>query len=183
MLPPQGLSSFQTFTAFEWLMIYCPVNVGVSLWVGWRINHEKPNLPAIRVLRPAWNKGRIIGQKLPLKPKHVWAICLRLELAESHRDLDLFNLAIDRKLRGCDLVRIKAVDVMAAGQIKDRASVLQSKTQKPVRFEISEGTRASIILPYSTTETAYLSGFWLYAITFSDAYSDNNEFFTVCVFV
>lgn len=104
---------------------------------------ETPNLPAIRALRPAWNKGRIVGQKRPLKPKHVWAIRVRLELAENHRDLALFNLAIDSKLRGCDLVKMKVVDVMASGQIKERASVLQSKTQKPVRFEISEGTRAS----------------------------------------
>ncbi len=105
---------------------------------------ETSNLPAIRALRPAWNKGRIVGQKLPLKPKHVWAIRVRLELAENHRDLALFNMAIDCKLRGCDLVRMKVVDVMASGQIKARASVLQSKTQKPVRFEISEGTRASV---------------------------------------
>lgn len=103
-----------------------------------------PNLPAIRALRPAWNKGRIVGQKRPLKPKHVWAIRVRLELAENHRDLALFNMAIDSKLRGCDLVKMKVVDVMASGQIKERASVLQSKTQKPVRFEISEGTRASV---------------------------------------
>ncbi len=103
-----------------------------------------PNLPAIRALRPAWNKGRIVGQKRPLKPKHVWAIRVRLELAENHRDLALFNMAIDSKLRGCDLVRMKVVDVMASGQIKERASVRQSKTQKPVRFEISEGTRASV---------------------------------------
>jgi integrase len=113
----------------------------------WRIGGsamETPNLPAIRALRPAWNKGRIVGQKRPLKPKHVWAIRVRLELAENHRDLALFNLAIDSKLRGCDLVKMKVVDVMASGQIKERASVLQSKTQKPVRFEISEGTRASL---------------------------------------
>ncbi len=102
------------------------------------------NLPAIRSLRPTWNKGRIVGQKLPLKPKHVWAIRVRLELAENHRDLALFNMAIDSKLRGCDLVRMKVVDVMASGRIKERASVLQSKTQKPVRFEISEGTRVSV---------------------------------------
>lgn len=102
------------------------------------------NLPAIRALRPVWNKGRIVGQKLPLKPKHVWAIRVRLELAENHRDLALFNLAIDSELRSCDLVRMKVVDVMASAQIKARASVLQSKTQKPVRFEISEGTRASV---------------------------------------
>ena len=105
---------------------------------------QTPNLPAIRALRPAWNKGRIVGQKRPLKPKHVWAIRVRLELAENHRDLALFNLAIDSKLRGCDLVKMRVVDVMASGQIKERASVLQSKTQKPVRFEISEGTRASL---------------------------------------
>ncbi|MES0824958.1 hypothetical protein [Ruegeria sp. SCP11] len=105
---------------------------------------ETPNLPAIRALRPAWNKGRIVGQKRPLKPKHVWAIRVRLELAGNHRDLALFNMAIDSKLRGCDLVKMKVVDVISSGQIKERASVLQSKTQKPVRFEISEDTRASI---------------------------------------
>jgi hypothetical protein len=85
------------------------------------------NLPAIRVLRPAWNKGCIVGQKLPLKPKHVWAIRVQLELAENHRDL----------------VRMKVVNVMASVQIKERASVLQSKTQKPVWFEISEGNLRS----------------------------------------
>lgn len=63
------------------------------------------NLPAIRALRPAWNKGRIVGQKRPLKPKHDWAIRVRLELAQNHRDLALFNMAIDSKLRGCDLVK------------------------------------------------------------------------------
>lgn len=79
-----------------------------------------------------------------MKPKHVWAIRVRLELADNHRDLALFNMAIDSKLRGCDLVRIQVVDVMAPGQIKERTSVLQSKTLKPVRFELSEGTRASV---------------------------------------
>lgn len=102
------------------------------------------NLPAIRACRPAWNKGRIVGQKRPLKPKHVWAIRVRLELAENYRDLALFNLAIDSKLRGCDLVALKVIDVMAAGSIKSRASILQSKTQKPVQFEITEGTRSSL---------------------------------------
>lgn len=105
---------------------------------------ETSNLPAIRALRLAWNKGRIVSQKRPLKPKHVWAIRVRLDLAVNHRDLALLNLAIGSKLRGCDLVKMKVVDVMASGQIKERASVLQSKTQKPVRFEISEGTRASL---------------------------------------
>ena len=103
-----------------------------------------PNLPAIRALRPAWNKGRLVGQKRPLKPKHVWAIRVRLELAENHRDLALFNMAIDSKLRGCDLVSLRVADIYASGHVKDRASILQSKTQMPVRFEITEGTRASV---------------------------------------
>lgn len=99
------------------------------------------NLPAIRACRPAWNKGRIVGQKRPLLPKHVWAIRVRLELASKVRDLALFNLAIDSKLRGCDLVKLRVADVFPAGQVKERASIIQSKTQKPVRFEITEGTR------------------------------------------
>ena len=105
---------------------------------------QTPNLPAIRPQRPAWNKGRLVGQKRPLMPKHVWAIRVRLEIAENHRDLALFNTAIDSKLRGCDLVRLQVADVFAAGQVKERTSVLQSKTQKPVKFELTEGTRKSI---------------------------------------
>ncbi len=103
------------------------------------------NLPAIRACRPAWNKGRIVGQKSPLLPKHVWAIRVRLEIAENYRDLAVFNLAIDSKLRGCDLVKLMVADVFAAGQVKERTSIIQSKTQKPVRFEITEGTRKSLL--------------------------------------
>lgn len=102
------------------------------------------NLPAIRACRPAWNKGRIVGQKRPLAPKHVWAIRIRLEIAEKIRELALFNLAIDSKLRGCDLVKLKVADVYAAGQVKHRASIIQSKTRKPVSFEITEGTRKAV---------------------------------------
>jgi hypothetical protein len=105
---------------------------------------QTQNLPAVCALRPARNKGRIVGQKRPLKLKHVWAIRLPLELAQNQRDLALFNMAIASKPRGCDLVRMKIVDVMVPGQIRERGSVLQSKTEKPVRFEISEGTRASV---------------------------------------
>ncbi len=105
---------------------------------------QTPNLPAVRSRRPAWNKGRLVGQKRPLLPKHVWAIRVRLEIANNYRDLALFNLAIDSKLRGCDLVTLKVVDIFAAGQVKERASVTQRKTQKPVRFEITDGTRKSL---------------------------------------
>ncbi|MEL6368275.1 MAG: tyrosine-type recombinase/integrase [Pseudomonadota bacterium] len=103
-----------------------------------------PNLPVVRPQRPAWNKGRIVGQKRPLLPKHVWAIRVRLEIAENLRDLALFNTAIDSKLRGCDHDLLKVADVYLAGRVKERTSVLQSKTQKPVRFEITEGTRKSL---------------------------------------
>ena len=106
---------------------------------------QTPNLPAIRARRPAWNKGRIVGQKRPLLPKHVWEIRVRFEIAENHRDPALFNLAIDSKLRGCDLVKLKVADVFVAGQVKERASIVQSKTQKPVRFEVTVGTRKSLL--------------------------------------
>ena len=102
------------------------------------------NLPAIMPKKRAWNKGRIIGQKRPLLPKHVWAIRVRLELEESTRDLALFNMAVDSKLRGCDLVSLKVSDVYSAGCVKERTSILQSKTQKPVQFEITECTRKSL---------------------------------------
>lgn len=102
---------------------FAPVKIGLSLWKAWRIGGsiiQKSNLPAIRALRPAWNKGRIVGQKRPLRPKHLWAIRVRLELAENHRDLALFNLAIGSKLRGCDLIRMKVVDVTVAAPTEVR---------------------------------------------------------------
>lgn len=102
------------------------------------------NLPMVIPSNRAWNRGRIIGQKRPLQPKHVWAIRVRLEIAKSFRDLALFNTAIDSKLRGCDLVSMRVSDVYAAGSIKERASVLQQKTNTPVRFELTAGTRASL---------------------------------------
>ena len=107
-------------------------------------NMPTTNLPAIRFRRPAWNRGRIVGQKRPLLPKHVWAIRVRLEIANRVRDLALFITAIDSKLRGCDLVKLKVADVFAAGQVKERASITQSKTRQPVQYEITEGTRRSI---------------------------------------
>jgi site-specific recombinase XerC len=103
-----------------------------------------PNLPAIMPTRKAWNRGRIIGQKRPLQPKHVWAIRVRLEIATNTRDLALFNMAVDSKLRGCDLVRLMVSDVFVAGRMKERTSILQSKTKQPVQFEITEGTRKSV---------------------------------------
>ena len=110
----------------------------------WRTVMSTPNLPAIIPPRRAWNRGRIVGQKRPLQPKHVWAIRVRLEPAENKRDLALFNMAVDSKLRGCDLVKLLVKDVLAAGHLKERTSILQTKTAQPVQFEISEGTRRSL---------------------------------------
>src|SRR6201995_126312 len=91
-----------------------------------------------------WNKSRLIGQKRPLKPKEVWAIRVRLQLEQRRRDLALFNLSIDSKLRGCDLVRLQVSDVCVGGRVQDRATIIQRKTGRPVQFEITEQTRAAI---------------------------------------
>lgn len=94
--------------------------------------------------RQPWNKGRFTGPKPPLQPRHVWAIRTQLQLAGRKRDLALFNLAIDSKLRGCDLVRLKVEDVAPRGYTLDRATVRQRKTGRPVKFELTEQTRLSI---------------------------------------
>lgn len=93
-----------------------------------------------------WNKGRLIGQKAPLKLKEIWAIRIRLQLAEKTRDLALFNLAIDSKLRGCDLVNLRVCDVTQGKSILSRAMVMQRKTHRPVQFEITEQTRQSVAI-------------------------------------
>jgi integrase len=94
--------------------------------------------------RRPWNKGKLIEPKPPLQPKHVWSIRTRLQLAGRTRDLALFNLAIDSKLRGCDLVSLKVEEVAPHGYAVDRATVRQHKTGLPVRFEITEHTRQAI---------------------------------------
>jgi integrase len=95
-------------------------------------------------IREPWNKGKVIGARPPLRPKHVWAVRTRLQLLDRVRDLALFNLAIDSKLRGCDVVSLKVADVAPHGYALDRASVRQRKTGRPVRFEITEQTRQAI---------------------------------------
>jgi len=91
-----------------------------------------------------WNKGRLVGQKAPLKLKEIWAIRIRLQLAGKVRDLALFNLAIDSKLRGCDLVSLRVCDIGQGKSIFPRAVVMQHKTHRPVQFEITEQTRQSV---------------------------------------
>ncbi len=91
-----------------------------------------------------WNKGKLVGQKSPLKLKQVWAIRIRLQIADNVRDLALFNLAIDSKLRSCDLVKIRVMDIANGTTVSKRAIVMQQKTSRPVQFEITEQTRESI---------------------------------------
>ena len=91
-----------------------------------------------------WNKGKLVGQKAPLRPRDVWAIRVRLQIAPRPRDLALFNLAIDSKLRGCDLVALGVDDVALGGRIRGRALILQRKTNRPVQFELTDQTRQAL---------------------------------------
>ena len=94
--------------------------------------------------REAWNKGNLVGQKPPLKPKDIWAIRIYLQNAHAVRDLAMFNLAIDSKLRGCDLVSLRVRDITHGNQVLSRAMVIQRKTQRPVQFELTEPTRVAV---------------------------------------
>ena len=94
--------------------------------------------------REPWNKGKLVGQKRPLKPKDIWAIRIHLQNAHQDRDLAMFNLAIDSKLCGCDLVNLRVRDIANGNQILPRAMVVQRKTQRPVQFELTEPTRAAV---------------------------------------
>jgi len=91
-----------------------------------------------------WNKGKLIGQKPPLKLREIWALRTRLEMAGKTKELALFNLAIDSKLRGCDLVQLRVNDVAPGGEVLTRASVIQQKTRAPVRFELTEPTGVAV---------------------------------------
>jgi integrase len=106
-----------------------------------------------------WNKGKMVGQKLPLKLQEIWAIRVRLQIDDRHRGLALFNLAIDSKLRACDLLRLRVSDVSNGGRVGSRAMIMQQKTNRPVQFEITARTRESVgkwIQCADLASTAYL---------------------------
>lgn len=94
--------------------------------------------------RPPWNKGKLVDQKAPFKLREIWAIRVRLQLHGRIRDLALFDLAIDSKLRACDLVRLRLRDVSHGDRVSARAIIMQQKTQRPVQFEITEQTRHAL---------------------------------------
>lgn len=94
--------------------------------------------------RTPWNKGKLTGQKPPLKLREIWAIRTRLQMTSNVRELAMFNLASDSKLRACDLTRLLVRDVRHGNHVAARAIVMQQKTQRPVQFEITEQTRESV---------------------------------------
>lgn len=106
---------------------------------------ENDNTASNTQMRPhPWNKGKLIGPKPPLRPSQVWAIRTRLQIENRKRDLALFNLSIDSKLRGCDVVAIRVEDVAPSGYALDRATIRQKKTGRPVRFELTDQTRSAL---------------------------------------
>jgi len=100
-------------------------------------NTTTPHIP--------WNKGKLMGQKSPFKRQQVWAIRIRLELADHKRDLALFNLALDSKLRGCDLLSLRVSDLLTGDEIRARAKIIQSKTGNAVQFEVTKRTRDAVM--------------------------------------
>lgn len=102
------------------------------------------SFPQSVLLSDPWNKGKLVGQKPPLKQEQIWSIRIRLEMSKKFRDLALFNLALDSKLRGCDLVKLLVRDVSNGSDIRARTQVVQQKTKRPVMFEITPKTRESL---------------------------------------
>jgi integrase len=94
--------------------------------------------------RVPWNKGKLTGQKLPLSMQEIWSIRIQLQSIGNQRDLALFNLAIDSKLRACDLLSLRVSDVASGKKVQSRAIIRQRKTKRPVRFEITSRTRKSM---------------------------------------
>ncbi len=105
---------------------------------------DKESQPAPAPRPTPWNKGKLIGARPPLRPKHVWSIRTRLLISGRTRDLAMFNLAIDSKLRGCDIVALRVEDIAPNGYAVDRATVRQKKTGRPVKFELTDQTRQSV---------------------------------------
>lgn len=113
--------------------------------MGWGAISERSHSSAPPVsLTKARNFARFTGQKRALKPREVWSIRIRLEITGKKRELALFNLAIDSKLRACDLVALRVEDVCVSGRVRERAIIIQRKTGRPVQFEITEITRQSV---------------------------------------
>jgi hypothetical protein len=101
-----------------------------------------------------WNKGKLVGQKAPPKLKDIWAIRVRLQIGRRTRELALFNLAIDSKLRSCDLVRLRMRDVCHGNVVTSRTIVMQQKTRRPVQLELTEQTAS--FWPHGFVRSVYI---------------------------
>ena len=106
--------------------------------------HDYENLVAATHQNMPWNKGKLTGAKPPFRPKHVWSIRTKLQLEGRIRDLAMFNLAIDSKLRGCDVLALRVEDIAPNGYANDRATIRQRKTGQSVKFELTEQTRQTV---------------------------------------
>jgi integrase len=106
--------------------------------------NDQNSLFTLPLKNQPWNKGKVTGAKPPLRPKHVWSIRSKLQAETKTRDLAMFNLAIDSKLRACDVVALKVEDIAPNGYAADRATIRQKKTGIPVRFEMTEQTRQAV---------------------------------------
>jgi integrase len=107
-------------------------------------NQNKESVMETLRTHEPWNKGKLVGQKPPLKLKEIWAIRIHLQMDHRIRELAMFNLAIDSKLRGCDLVNLRVRDIAHGNHLLTRAMVMQRKTQRPVQFELTEQTRSAV---------------------------------------
>ncbi len=94
--------------------------------------------------REPWNKGKLVGQKAPFKLKEIWAIRVRLQVEHRVRELAMFDLGLDSKLRACDLVKLKVRDICHGDRVAARAIIMQQKTARPVQFEITESTQEAV---------------------------------------
>ena len=121
--------------------------IEATRWEVWRRHWH--GYHAVLRNRFPWNKGILVGKR-PLQPKNVWSIRVRLEMSGAIRELALFNLAIDSKLRACDLVRLRVEDLWSGSSIRDRATIIQKKTKRPVQFEVTEQTKSALVawLPF-----------------------------------
>ncbi|WP_246375948.1 tyrosine-type recombinase/integrase [Gluconacetobacter takamatsuzukensis] len=106
---------------------------------------DMPQTEPAATQRKVWNAGRAVGAKRALKPKEIWETRFYLNQRRRLRDRALFDLAIDSKLRGCDLVQMKIGDIVSGGQIRTRAIMMQQKTNRPVQFELLPDARASLL--------------------------------------
>ena len=120
--------------------------------------------------RQPWNKGKLVGQKTPLRLRDIWAIRVRLQIAERTRDLALFDLSIDSKLRACDLTKLRVRDVAHGEHVSSRAMMMQQKTQRPVQFEISEQHGLLSLPGYIGPSYAARTAFFLAGCTLQTIY-------------